>query len=72
MDIIVCSKCGQGMARYEVVTEEGQTYEKDWTTDTPVCPVCRGIPGAKPIERKRDVLGGFPWKRNANGKKVPK
>jgi len=72
MDIIVCSKCGQGMARMEVVVEEGVQVEKDWTLDTPVCPVCRGVPGAVPLRRKRDVLGGFAWKRDKDGKKVPK
>lgn len=69
MDIIVCSECGQSMARIEVVNG----VEKDWSNDTPLCPVCRGVPGVKPLVRKRDVLGGFPWKRDAaTGKKVPK
>ena len=68
MDIIVCSQCGQGMERTEIV--DGK--EKDWSNDIPVCPVCRGVPGAKPLVRTRDVLGGFPWKRDAGGKKVPK
>ena len=56
MDIIVCSQCGQGMARTEIV----DGVEKDWSNDTPVCPICRGVPGATPLVRKRDVLGGFP------------
>jgi len=72
MDIIVCSQCGQGMARFEMVFEEGVQVQKDWSLDTPLCPVCRGIPGATPLVRKRNVLGGYPWKRDANGKKVAK
>ena len=72
MDIIVCSQCGGGMERFETVVEEGKPVEKDWTWDIPICPVCRGVPGAQPLVRKRDVLGGFPWKRDADGKKVPK
>jgi len=68
MDIIVCSKCGQGMERFETVNGN----EIDWERDTPVCPVCRGVPGAQPLRRQRNVLGGFPWKRDAQGKKVPK
>jgi hypothetical protein len=72
MDIIVCSQCGNGMARFEMVFENGVQVEKDWTNDIPVCPVCRGVPGAKPLVRKRDVLGGFAWKRDKDGKKVPK
>ena len=72
MDIIVCSQCGGGMERFETVIEEGKPVEKDWTNEKPVCPVCRGVPGAVQLVRKRDVLGGFPWKRGADGKKVPK
>jgi len=69
MDIIVCSQCGQNMARMEMVNG----VEKDWSNDTPICPVCRGVPGATPLVRKRDVLGGMPWKRDpVTGKKVPK
>lgn len=68
MDIIVCSQCGQGMDRMEIV----DGVEKDWSLDTPTCRVCRGIHGAAPLVRKRDVLGGYPWKRDASGKKVPK
>jgi len=68
MDIIVCSQCGQSMARIEVV----DGAEKDWSNDIPTCPVCRGVPGAKPLVRKRDVLGGFAWKRDPSGKKIPK
>lgn len=72
MDIIICSRCGQGMARYETVIEDGTPVEKDWTNDIPVCPSCRGVPGSKPLVPKRDVLGGFPWKRDEDGKKVQK
>ena len=36
----------------------------------PKCPACRGLP--MPEVRKRDVLGGFPWKRDKDGKKVPR
>jgi len=68
MDIVVCSKCGQGMERLEMVNGT----EIDWEKDTPVCPVCRGVPGAQPLRRPRNVLGGFGWKRDASGKKVPK
>ena len=68
MDIVVCSKCGQGMERFEMVNG----VEVDWERETPVCQVCRGVPGAQPLRRPRNVLGGFPWKRDANGKKVPK
>jgi len=68
MDIVVCSQCGQNMARIETV----DGVEKDWERDTPVCPQCRGVPGAQPLKRNRNVLGGFPWKRDASGKKVPK
>lgn len=67
-EYIVCSRCGGNMERFEQVG--GATV--DWTLDVPVCPVCRGVKGAQPINRKRDVLGGFPWKRDADGKKVPK
>ena len=68
MDIIICSRCGQGMERFENV----DGIEKDWANDTPVCPVCRGVTGAAPLVRKRNVLGGFPWKRDARGRKVAK
>jgi len=69
MDIIVCTKCGGNMARNEVINGT----EVDWTLETdPICPVCRGVPGAQPLRRPRNVLGGFAWKRDANGKKVPK
>jgi len=68
MDIIVCSKCGQGMERFEAVN----AVEVDWERDVPVCPICRGVPGAVPLRRPRNVIGGFPWKRDAQGKKVPK
>lgn len=68
MEIIVCSRCGQNMERFEEVNGK----KVDWQNDTPVCPVCRGVPGARPLTRKRDILGGFPWKRDADGKKVPK
>lgn len=67
-EYIVCSRCGANMERFEMVG--GTTV--DWTLDVPVCPVCRGVPGAQPLTRKRDVLGGFPWKRDADGKKVPR
>jgi len=61
------------MARYETVFDDGVQVEVDWTLQTdPLCPVCRGVPGATPLRRNRDVLGGFAWKRDANGKKVPK
>jgi hypothetical protein len=73
MDIVICSKCGQGMERYEDVIEDGAAIVKDWEKDTPVCPICRGVPGAQPLRRPRDVLGGFGWKRDPKtGKKVPK
>lgn len=73
MDIVLCSKCGAQMERFETIIENGAQVEKDWTTDVPVCPVCRGVPGARPLTRKRDVLGGFGWKRDpATGRKVPK
>lgn len=72
MDIIVCSQCGGGMNRFEDVVEEGKTVEKDWTSEMPICPICRGVPGARPLTRKRDVLGGMPWKRDAGGNKVSK
>lgn len=65
MEIIVCSQCGGNMERYEDVPGRGTV---DWTSDVPVCPVCRGVPGARPLVRKRDVLGGFPWKRGLDGK----
>ena len=68
MDIIVCSRCGGNMNRFEDVNGR----QVDWSNDIPVCPVCRGVPGAQPLRRKRDVLGGFGWKRDAHGKKVPK
>lgn len=68
MEYIVCSKCGGNMNRIENING----VEKDWSNDVPVCPVCRGVPGARPLIRKRDVLGGMPWKRDADGKKVPK
>lgn len=68
MDIVICSKCGQSMERFETVGGA----EVDWERDTPVCPVCRGVPGAVPLRRPRNVLGGFAWKRDASGKKVPK
>ncbi len=68
MEYIVCSQCGQNMVRTEVVNG----VEKDWSNDIPVCPVCRGVQGATPLIRKRNVLGGMPWKRDASGKKVPK
>ncbi len=69
-DFIVCSQCGGNMERFETVGG----VEKDWEREAaPVCPVCRGVPGAQEIVRKRDVLGGFAWKRDpATGKKVPK
>lgn len=68
MDIIVCSRCGRGMNRIETI----DGVEKDWMNDTPVCPVCRGVPGATELMPKRDVLGGMPWKRDADGNKVPR
>ncbi len=68
MEIIVCSQCGGNMERYEEIGGA----RVDWTLDVPICPVCRGVPGARPLTRKRDVLGGFAWKRDADGKKVPK
>ena len=68
MEIVVCSRCGGNMQRYEDVG--GKTV--DWTIEVPLCPVCRGVPGAQPFIRKRDVLGGFGWKRDAEGKKVKK
>ena len=67
-EYIVCSRCGGNMERFERIGGANV----DWTLDTPVCPVCRGVPGAQPIIRKRDVLGGFAWKRDADGKKVPR
>jgi len=67
-EYIICSRCGSNMERMEEV--DGRTV--DWSNEVPVCPVCRGVPGAAPVVRKRDVLGGFAWKRDANGKKVPK
>lgn len=69
MEIIVCSQCGGNMERHEEVHNRGMV---DWSNDVPICPVCRGVPGARPLIRKRDVLGGFAWKRDAGGKKVPK
>jgi hypothetical protein len=68
MEIIICSKCGANMERFGEVN--GKTV--DWTNEVPICPACRGVPGAKPVERKRDILGGFGWKRDADGKKVPR
>jgi hypothetical protein len=70
MDIVVCSECGGNMPRFETVNG----VEKDWTNEArPICGQCRGVPGAKPLQRKRDVLGGFAWKRDpVTGKKVPK
>lgn len=68
MDIVICSQCGQGMERLEMI----DGVEKDWERDTPICPVCRGVPGAVPLRRPRNVLGGFAWKRDKDGKKVPK
>ena len=68
-EVILCSRCGLEMPREEVI--DGQVV--DWTNEEPVCRVCRGVPGAKPPpERKKDILGGFPWKRDDNGNKVPR
>lgn len=72
MDIIVCSQCGGGMERFENMVKDGQTVEMDWSLDTPTCPVCRGVPGAVSLKPKHDVLGGMPWKRDADGNKVRK
>lgn len=70
MDMIICSNCGGEMPRFETVNGVG----KDWSNEiNPLCQVCRHVPGATPYHRKRDVLGGFPWKRDpTTGKKVPK
>lgn len=69
MDYIVCTECGGQMARVEIVNG----VERDWSNESnPTCPTCRHVPGAQPVIRRRDVLGGFPWKRDASGKKVPK
>jgi hypothetical protein len=69
MDLIICTECGQEMPRYENVNG----VEMDWTINpNPKCAICRGVPGAVPYHRQRDVLGGFPWKRDVNGKKVQK
>lgn len=68
-DFVVCSNCGASMYRIETV--DGR--EIDWTNEAnPICPKCRGVPGAKPASRPRDVLGGMPWKRDQDGKKVPR
>jgi hypothetical protein len=56
------------MERFEEVMEEGRIVEKDWTLEQPVCAVCRGVPGAVPFRRTRDILDGFPWKRGDDGK----
>lgn len=69
-EFIVCSNCGGNMARNEVINGKPIDWERE---AAPICPVCRGVPGAAPLIRKRDVLGGFAWKRDpATGKKVPK
>jgi hypothetical protein len=65
-EYIVCTKCGGQMERFAA---DGRDLSNE---ANPMCPVCRGVPGAVPLVRKRDVLGGFAWKRDANGKKVPK
>jgi hypothetical protein len=72
METVICSQCNGLMERYEDITREGKIIRVDWTTETPICPVCRGVPGAKNVQRKRDVLGGFPWKRDEQGRKVPR
>ena len=68
MDIIVCSVCGGNMSRFEYINGA----EVDWANDVPICPVCRGVNSAPIFQRSRDVLGGFAWKRDAEGKKMPK
>lgn len=80
MDLVVCNQCGGNMERREMVKDTdpnspgfGKMFEMDWTLDIPICPVCRGVQGAAPVRRERDILGGFKWKRDpATGKKVPK
>ena len=56
MDIVVCSKCGQAMERIETITGQGLV---DWSLEEPVCPICRGVPGARPLERNHNVVGGI-------------
>ena len=65
MELVICSECGAEMPRIE----NGKDLSLE---EKPKCAVCRGIPGAKPFVRKRDILGGFPWKRDAQGRKIPK
>ena len=70
-DLIVCVDCGNEFPRYEELKKDGRLVDFDWTTvSDPKCPACRGLP--MPEVRKRDVLGGFPWKRDKDGKKVPR
>ena len=73
MDIVICANCGDRMERYEDVEEDGQVIQRDWTMESPaVCRVCRRVPGAEPFQKNHDVLGGFPWKRDDQGRKVKK
>lgn len=65
-EYVICTKCGGQMERFD---EKGNDLSN---AENPNCPACRGVPGARPLIRQRDVLGGFPWKRDADGKKVPK
>lgn len=68
-EFVLCSQCGLQMERYEEVNG----VEVDWERETAVCQVCRGVEGARRPGRKRNVLSGFPWKREpGTGKKVPK
>lgn len=56
MELTTCSECGRSMERFETVKGRGNV---DWSLeDRPICPVCRGVPGAKPLVSKHDVTGG--------------
>jgi len=70
MELSVCSECGAEIPRVEKVNGRDVDHSLE---EKPMCRVCRGEPGATPYHRKRDILGGFPWKRDpVTGKKVPK
>lgn len=71
-ELTICVQCNEAMSRYETVIRDGRRVEIDWSMEpNPRCRRCRGLPSEGPII-KRDVLGGFAWKRDKDGKKVPK
>jgi hypothetical protein len=68
-EMVICTDCGAAFPRFEWINGENE----DWSNEgNPTCPSCRGIQGQPAFGIKHDVLGGFPWKRDANGRKVPK